>query len=388
MKDRPVITAVEITEFTIPLPDMGKDLTGFNLAYSPGETVATRRFALQIHTDAGITGEFFAGTGESFSQIALVAPYLLGKAPLQREPIYNDLKRALRKSDRTALGPIDIALWDIAGQFYDAPIYELLGGVNRPLPCYASTYHGDRNGGLDSPAAYADFAVQCRDRGYPAFKIHGWGDPVIEQEIATVAAVRAAVGDKMDLMIDPACEYNTFADTVQVGRALDDANYFWYEDPLKDGGVSAHAHRKLRELISTPLLQGEHVRGLEQHVDLILAEATDFVRVDAYLDSGLTGAMKIAHAAEGLGLDVEIHGPGPAHRHLMTAIRNTNYYELGLVHPKAPAHYGYAYQDYTEDLDAIDQNGCVFAPTGPGLGVRLDWDYIRTRDPVTQTFEA
>jgi L-alanine-DL-glutamate epimerase-like enolase superfamily enzyme len=388
MKDRPVITAVKITEFTVPLPDMGKDLTGFNLAYAPGETAQTRRFALQIHTDLGITGEFFDGTGESFSQIALVAPYLPGKDALQREPIYNDLKRALRKSDRTALGPIDIALWDIAGQFYDAPIHELLGGVNRPLPCYASTYHGDRNGGLDSPAAYADFAVQCRDMGYPGFKIHGWGDPIIEQEIATVTAVREAVGPDMDLMIDPACEYNTFADTVQVGRALDDADYFWYEDPLKDGGVSAHAHRKLRELIRTPLLQGEHVRGLEQHVDLILADATDFVRVDAYLDGGLTGAMKIAHAAEGLGLDVEIHGPGPAHRHLMTAIRNTNYYELGLVHPKAPAHYGYAYQDYTEDLDAIDENGCVFAPTGPGLGVRLDWDYIRRREPVTQVFTA
>ena len=77
-------------------------------------------------------------------------------------------------------------------------------------------------------------------------------------------------------------------------------------------GVSQFAHRKLRQLIKTPLLLGEHVRGLEPQVDLIAAEATDFVRADPDYDGGITGVMKIAHAAEGFGLDVEIHAPGPA----------------------------------------------------------------------------
>ena len=54
--------------------------------------------------------------------------------------------------------------------------------------------HGDRNGGLDSPQAYADFALQCKDMGYKGFKIHGWGDYRIEEEIATIKAVREAVG--------------------------------------------------------------------------------------------------------------------------------------------------------------------------------------------------
>ena len=52
---------------------------------------------------------------------------------------------------------------------------------------------------------------------------------------------------------------------------------------------------------------------------------------------GITGAMKAAHAAEGFGLDVEIHGDGPAQRHVMASVRNANYYELRLVHPKAPS---------------------------------------------------
>jgi L-alanine-DL-glutamate epimerase-like enolase superfamily enzyme len=102
------------------------------------------------------------------------------------------------------------------------------------------------------------------------------------------------------------------------------------------------------------------------------------VRADADYDAGITGLMKIAHSAEGFGLDVEVHAPGPHHRHCMAAIRNTNYYELGLVHPKLkttkPPIYACGYSD---DLDAVDKNGHVSVPTGPGLGVQLDWDYIK-----------
>jgi L-alanine-DL-glutamate epimerase-like enolase superfamily enzyme len=286
------------------------------------------------------------------------------------------------------LGPVDIALWDIAGKVHQAPVWQLLGGWKSSLPAYASTYHGDENGGLDSPAAFADFAVQCRERGYPAFKIHGWGRGPIAREAATVREVRRRVGPQIDLMLDPACEYETFADALRVGRACDEAGYFWYEDPFKDGGVSHLAHRKLRHLLKTPLLLGEHVRGVEPKVDLVMAEATDFVRADPDYDGGITGVMKIAHAAEGCGLDVEIHAPGPPHRHCMAAIRNTNYYELGLVHPKVRSERNPVYAgDYTDALDAIDAQGQVPVPQGPGLGVGIDWDYVRRRQVAAVVYE-
>jgi L-alanine-DL-glutamate epimerase-like enolase superfamily enzyme len=130
----------------------------------------------------------------------------------------------------------------------------------------------------------------------------------------------------------------TFGDALKLGRACDEYGFFWYEASFRDGGVSAHAHRKLRQLIKTPLLQLEHVRGLESHVDFIEAEATDFVCGDPDYDGGITGVMKIAHAAEGFGLDVELHVTGPDRRHLMAAMRNTNYYEMGLLHPKSRLH--------------------------------------------------
>ncbi|MDP7160865.1 MAG: enolase C-terminal domain-like protein, partial [Dehalococcoidia bacterium] len=93
-----------------------------------------------------------------------------------------------------------------------------------------------------------------------------------------------------------------------------DWGYYWYEDPFRDSGVSAFAHKKLREIINTPILQTEHIRGLEQHVDFVLSGGTDFVRGDPDYDGGITGLMKIAHATEGLGLDLEVHVAGPDRR--------------------------------------------------------------------------
>jgi L-alanine-DL-glutamate epimerase-like enolase superfamily enzyme len=382
------ITRVAVHSFQHEIADLGVDYNAFNQVYQAGACHKSTGHILSIATDAGVVGEYVGGNPASYAQVGMLAHYLLGRDPLQRELIYNDLKRALRKHDRMGIGPVDIALWDIAGKLYDAPVSELLGGFRTSLPAYASTYHGDDNGGLSTPEAFADFAVQCRDMGYPAFKIHGWGNGPIEREVATVLATRRAVGDQMDLMIDPACEYNTWADTLKVGLACDEARYLWLEDPYKDGGTSAFGHRKLRSIIKTPILIGEHIRGHELHVDNIVADGTDFVRADADYDCGITGLMKIAHSAEGFGLDVEIHAPGPAHRHCMAAIRNTNYYELGLVHPglgkTKPAVYA---SDYSDELDAVDSRGHVPVPTAPGLGTPIDWDWVRAHQVGEVVYE-
>jgi L-alanine-DL-glutamate epimerase-like enolase superfamily enzyme len=377
----PEITRIESTEFQYPLADASYDEAGFNLVYDPGSTTARKLFGLKVHTDEGITGEYVGGNSPGAAQLNMFADYLVGKNPLDRERHWSEIKRALRKYDRMGMGPVDIALWDVAGKYYDAPIHELLGTYRTSFPAYASTYHGDENGGLDSPAAYADFAEDCLDMGYPAFKIHGWGGSDgsrdLQREIDTVHAVGDAVGDEMDLMHDPACELETFADTLALGRALDDEEFYWYEDPLRDGGISQHAHRKLRQQLETPILQTEHVRGLEIKSDFAASESTDILRADPEYDAGITGAMKVAHAAEGFGIDVEFHAPGPAQRHCIAATRNTNYYEMALVHPdmqntQPPVYEG----EYSDLLDTVASDGHVQVPDGPGLGVSYDWDYI------------
>jgi L-alanine-DL-glutamate epimerase-like enolase superfamily enzyme len=376
----PEITRIENIEFSYPIEDVGTNPDGFSLIYDPGTTTERKVFGLRVQTNEGIIGEYIGGNSAAAAQFNTIADYLIGKNPLHREKHWSEIKRALRKYDRMGMGPIDIALWDLAGKYYDAPVHELLGTYREHLPAYASTYEADQRGGLDSPEAFADFAAECHDMGYPGFKIHVWGSDEwrdLDREVETVHAVGERVGDDMDLMLDPACQYETWGDALTVGRACDEEGFFWYEDPYRDGGISQHGHRKLRQQLETPLLQTEHVRGLEPHTDFVDSEATDFVRSDPEYDAGITGAMKIARMAEGHGLDVEFHAPGPAQRHCMAAIRNANYYEMALVHPNVrnPIPPVYA-SDYSDQLDTIDDTGTVPVPDGPGLGVAYDWDFV------------
>ena len=373
------ITKIEVVKYQDTLNNVGKDYNTFNMVYEPNGKLTTEDSILLIHTSEGITGEYVGIRGPALAEVQVVADYLIGKNPLEREEIYNDTKRALRHFAMLGTGIIDICLWDIAGKLYGEPIWKLLGGKSKKLPCYASTLHGDENGGLTTPYDFIEFAEQCKSLGYPAFKVHGWGlaRNNIKREIENVLKLGEKFENKLDLMIDPACEIKNFADTLALGKACDEAKFFWWEDPFQDGGVSQFAHRKLRQMVKTPILQTEHIRLLEQHVDFIVADATDLVRAGAHEDGGITGVMKIAHASEGFGLDVELHGPGPAHRHIMTSIRNTNYFEMGLVHPNVATTKSPVYKDYSDDLNSIDKDGCVEAPNGPGLGVELDWDWIK-----------
>ena len=151
--------------------------------------------------------------------------------------------------------------------------------------------------------------------------------------------------------------------------------------------VDAHCHA-WRYWPYVPAVPDPTSRGtVEGHVDFILADAVDYVHTDADYDGGITGLMKIAHAAEGFGLDCAIHAPGPAHRHCFASLRNCNYYELGLVHPKLKVTRAPIYLEYSDDLDSVDANGHVPVPQGPGLGVDLDWDWIKRHETGKVVYE-
>ena len=377
------ITKVEIHEFTFDAVNLG-NMTGADsvgaVGYSKGSISEVAKFAVVIETEDGSRGEYvthWCGTPSTCAQAKMLAPKLIGRDAEHREGIYDDMKRELRQFDHMGQGPLDIALWDWAGKQLGCSVSTLLGGYRKRLPAYASTYHGDRNGGLDSKEAFAEFAEQCYDLGYRAFKVHGWNDGDAREEAANVLHVAKQVGDKMTLMLDPACELRTFADAVYVGHACDEGGYFWYEDPYRDTGVSAFAHKRLREMIKTPLLQTEHIRGVEPKADFLIAGGTDFLRMDPEYDMGITGGMKIAHLGEAFGIDVEVHACGPAHRHVMGAMRNSNFYEVALVGPDCPNAVPPVYLcGYTDLLECVGSDGCVPVPDGPGLGVIYDWDFI------------
>lgn len=387
------INRVEIFDFEYEVENLAaaSEHTHNHVAYKKGGRMKLKKYAVVIEADDGARGEYVAmwgGTRPALAQSIMLAPDLLGRDPAMREELYDEFKRKLHHFDHMGHGPVDIALWDLVGKQLNTSIANLLGGYRSRLKAYASTFHGDRNGGLDSPEAYGEFAVRCREMGYRGYKIHGWFDGNPKEEAAAILATRKAVGNEMDLMYDGACDLKTFADALYVGRACDEASYFWFEDPYRDAGLSAFSHKKLREMLKTPLLITEHVRGLEPKADFLMAGGTDFLRVDPEYDMGITGAIKTARLAEAFGLDVEVHAVGPAHRHVMGAIRNSNYYEVALVGPDCANNTPQVYAcDYNDQIDCIDRDGTVPVPTGPGLGVTYDWDYIKRHTKQHHVFE-
>ena len=384
------IRSIEIVDFKFTAPNIERTGLGQMVGFKRGSSIEVVKNAIAIETDDGLHGEYvtnWVASPATRGEMEMLAPFMLGRDAMAREGLFDDLKREMRQWSGMGHGPLDIALWDLAGKKYGASVSELLGGYRKRLPVYASTYLGDSQGGLDSKEAYAVFAEACYERGFRAYKIHGWNDGDAAREAANVLHVAKQVGDRMALMLDPACQLRKFSDALHVGRACDEGNYFWYEDPFRDGGKSAFAHKKLREMIKTPLLITEYVRGIEPKADFVVAGGTDYVRVDPEYDHGITGAMKIAHMAESFGLDCEVHACGPAHRHLMSAMRNSNFYELALVGPDCPNMVAPVYTNgYTDQLDCCGADGCVEVPSGPGLGVTYDWDYIRANAVGSKTF--
>jgi len=389
------INRVEIHVFTFETENLGlgeHSAAGVgNLIYRPGSTLTSQRFAVRICCDDGAQGEYvthWVGTPSTLGQVQMLAPNLLGRDPEERALIYDDLKREIRAYDHMGHGVLDIALWDLAGKKHNLSVARMLGAFRKRLPTYASTYHAQEEpGGMDSPEAMADFAVACKEQGFVGFKIHGWHNGDAKREARTVLLTRERVGEEMYLMVDPACQLRTYLDALYVGRACDEANYFWYEDPYRDSGVAVTGHQRLRAQLKTPILVSEHVRGVEQKANFILAGGCDLIHADPEYDLGITGAMKIAHFCEALGLDVQMHACGPAHRAVIAALRNTHFYEMALMGPGmpnlVPPVYTCGYSDQPQDLGA---DGCVPVPDGPGLGVTYDWDLIARNRTALMVF--
>ena len=150
MDSKPIISGIEVIQYEVTVADMDVDpalelheiLGVFSpYLYKSGDVFKRRAHAIRVHTSAGVSGEYisigFAGTDAA--AIERFAPSLIGRNALHRDDIYNDLKQAMRQQARMGIGVVDIALWDLAGKYYDAPVYELLGGSQKKLPCYATT---------------------------------------------------------------------------------------------------------------------------------------------------------------------------------------------------------------------------------------------------------
>ena len=138
------INKVEIHVFQFDTPNL--TLAGGGgvgaLSFARGSKARLTKYAVAIMTDNGLRGEYvthWVGSSAALGQTMMLAPYLIGREAEEREGIYDDLKRQARQFDHMGHGPLDIALWDLAGKKLNASVSELLGGYRKRLPAYAST---------------------------------------------------------------------------------------------------------------------------------------------------------------------------------------------------------------------------------------------------------
>lgn len=385
------IHEVELIEFNHTVT-LGYDQSGNRLRDANLPKRTTKRFGVRIRSEEGIEGSYvvlWSAPPHAISQVAAMAESIVGMNIFDRELIWDRFNRTFAKNDRIGAGAIDIALWDAAGKAAGLPISALLGRFRDRLPAYASTVTGGQGlGALSDPESYRDFADWCARASIPGYKIHGPSTGSVRAEIAALRAAAEGSAGRTDVMTDPGNSLRTLADALALGRVCDEVGAYWWEDPMRDN--SPFGHKILRQRIKTPMLITEFVRGLDMRMMVALDGGTDYLRADPELDMGITGVMKTAHAAESIGIDMEVHASGPAQRHCMSAIRNTNYYELGLLDPASgnPLHPEVYACDYVEDATAVGSDGCVQVPTGPGLGVTYDWERLYANKVETTVFRA
>jgi galactonate dehydratase len=262
---------------------------------------------VKIHTDEGIHG-----IGEAYScgpdkatveVIHDFADWLVGRDPRDIEGLWNLMYAGSRFPGgsvvNAAISGIEHALWDISGKAAGLPVYRLLGGKCRDKVRVYQSPHGN------TPEELAEHAVALIERyGYtmiklspmpPNYQAMPW-NAAIRGAVARVEAVRLAVGNDIDIGLDPHARIFEPARALELCRALAPLRPFFIEEPLRPENYSALA--KLSQHTDIPLATGEMLYTKYEFRDLIALQAVDIIQPDVCLTGGLWEMKKIAAIAE------------------------------------------------------------------------------------------
>ncbi len=278
--------------------------------------------------------------------------------------------------------PLDLALWDLTGKITGEPVWRLLGGRSDRVRLYASS------GVLRDPAELVAQAERFADEGFPAMKIRfsstrrsnrTWHD-----DLKSLEAVRAKLGNRLDLMVD--CNQGwrmpwdtalpwTFKDALQVARELEQLGIYWMEEPLHRADRKGMA--ALREATSVRIAGGEMTRELHEFRDLIEGRCLDVLQPDVALVGGITGCRRVALMAREAGLTFTPHswtnGIGVlANAHLTGGIGDAPWLEW----PYDPPEWSLERRDFPTTTPLKAMNGSIHLAETPGLGIELDEDRL------------
>ncbi len=322
-----------------------------------------------VETDEGVSGNAFLGSSRMGANhfapglIEFIKPIVMGRNPQDIGAIWWDMWKMNRSVSTYVIGAIDICLWDINGKIAGQPIHRLLGTCKDSVPVYSSTAY------WETKEEYAEEAIRFKEMGWSAHKIHPHGNPMYDIEICQ--AVREAVGDDMKLMLDSMWAYQ-YEDAMRVGRAIEELNYYWYEDPLVEEDI--YNYVKLHQKLDIPIMSTEYAPGRYYGMTSWITQyATDILRGDVAVTGGITPMVRLCHLAEGFNMKCEIHHGGNslnnvANLHITMAVPNCEFFEFFPC--TGDNMYGL--------VNEIDMTGgVVHAPTEPGLGYEIDWELVK-----------
>jgi len=333
---------------------------------------------VHVRTDEGITG-----VGEAYScgpDLATVevirdfASWLEGRDPRDIEGLYHLMYAGSRFPGGSVIGAaisgIEHALWDIAGKAAGLPVYRLIGGRCRDR---VRVY---QNPGGSGPEEMAENALKAIDRyGYTALKLSPlppdyarlpWGR-VIAESVRRCEAVRSAVGDEIDIGIDPHARIFEPARAIELAKALEPVRPFFIEEPLRPENRAALA--KVREHVSVPIATGEMLYTRYEFRELLALQAADIIQPDVCITGGLLEIKKIAAMAEASYVTVAPHNPcGPVATavNVHFAASTSNF----IILEYTPDDTGPRREVVKEPIRLV--KGYLEIPESPGLGVELD----------------
>jgi D-galactarolactone cycloisomerase len=362
------ITAVESRTYRYPLDPP------FRAAWDPGPRDRQEATLVFVSTDEGIMG--IASGGDGLPDREELERHLVGLDPLRTEAVREICETVDFHGGRP--WAVEIAVWDLVGKALGAPLWQLLGGRSESLIAYASS------GELLSAAERAERCVALAERGVQAVKLRfhhrDWRD-----DLAVVAAVRDAVGDRLQIMVDANQGWRMSGDreprwdvatAAQCGRALEELGVWWLEEPLRTDDAEGYA--SLRTRTSVRIAAGEMVRSPAEARELVVHGLVDVLQCDVLFVGGIGGCRRLAALAELHGRAWSPHtwsnGLGlVANLHAAIAFSAVPYVEVPYDPPAwAPERRDWLLRQPTE----IGADGRIVPPDGPGLGVELDLEAL------------
>jgi L-alanine-DL-glutamate epimerase-like enolase superfamily enzyme len=313
---------------------------------------------------AGTGYTYTIGTGGS-SIVALLhdhlAPQLIGRNPAEYEAIWRHLfyhthATAVGAITSLALAAIDTALWDRNTRVAGLPLWVAAGGAKPRVRTYTT-----EGGWLHlSESELVEQTLQAQEFGFCGAKLKV-GRPHLSEDVRRLAAVREAVGDSFELMVD-ANQGFTLSEALRRAHAFEPLHLAWLEEPLPAENIAGH--RQLSAATAVPVAVGESMYHPAQFAEYMKADACSIVQADVARVGGITPWLKIAHFAEAMNIAICPHFLMELHVSLCAAVTNS------------------AWVEYIPQIDTLTgsrvkiEQGYAVAPDEPGLGIDWDWDVI------------